>query len=102
MSASMIDVIPTLDNIGLANLRENAERLGAGAPSPRQAEAALLLPLIDEEVARRAATQKVARAVKSSAAKAAKPKVVKAAKVSKKKAAVAEEVGADEMPADED
>jgi isocitrate/isopropylmalate dehydrogenase len=100
MSGSMIDAIPTLDNIGLANLRENAERLGAGTPSPRQAEAALLLPLIDEEVARRAQTQKVARAVKSSAAKAAKPKVTKVSKVSKKKA-VAEEVEADEMADDE-
>ncbi|MBP7650927.1 MAG: hypothetical protein KBF34_11635 [Phenylobacterium sp.] len=50
---SMADLIPTLDDEGLANLRANAQRL-EGSGVARQAEqASALLPLIEAELAER-------------------------------------------------
>lgn len=73
---SIADLIPKMDDKALVSLRNNAERIGAGAEGPRQKEAELLIPLIDAEVAAR---------------KAAKPKAVAAPRkkaASKKKVAV--------------
>lgn len=62
------EMIPTLDDAALANLHENAARLGASGEGPRQKQAAELLPLIEAELAsRKAAKPKPARAVKKKA-----------------------------------
>jgi len=74
--------ISILDDAGLANLRANAERLGAtGDGSARQQEAAQLLPLIQAELTRRAEEKsKTAAARKATTPAAAKPKKKSAAK----------------------
>lgn len=54
---SIADMIPTLDDSALANLRANALRLEAGGKGPRQQEAAELLPLIDAELTHRQAAK---------------------------------------------
>ena len=56
---SIADMIPTLDDAALASLRSNATRLEAGGKGPKQKEAALLLPLIDAELAQRQANKPV-------------------------------------------
>ena len=66
---SITDMIPTLDDAALANLRTNASRLEATGVGPRQKEAALLLPLIDAELATRKANGvKTIRAVRATKA----------------------------------
>ena len=65
----MKDMIPGLDDEGLANLHANALRLQDDAPGPRQLAAAELLPLIDAELAGRKATKAAAAAEKRQAAK---------------------------------
>ncbi len=61
---AMADLIPTLDDEGLANLRANAQRLEASGIARQQAQASALLPLIDAELAERLlrAPPKVAKA----------------------------------------
>lgn len=54
---TVADMIPTLDDAALANLRSNAMRLEAGADGPRRQQAIELLPLIDAEVGQRAANK---------------------------------------------
>jgi hypothetical protein len=75
----------------LVSLRVNASRLEAGGASARQKEAALLLPLIDAELATRKAN-----GVKPPRAARAAPKKVAAPKKStaKKKVVVEEDVDA--------
>lgn len=64
------EMIPTLDNAALGNLRENALRLQAGGAGPKRHEAEALLPLIDAELAQRQAKKPApARARKPSAAR---------------------------------
>jgi len=74
--------ISILDDAGLANLRVNAERLGAtGDGSARQQEAAQLLPLIQAELTRRAEEKsKTAVTRKAATPAASKPKKKSAAK----------------------
>ncbi|MDO8321648.1 MAG: hypothetical protein Q7T23_01780 [Phenylobacterium sp.] len=50
---SMADLIPTLDDEGLANLRANAQRLENSDVARQAEQAAALLPLIDAELADR-------------------------------------------------
>lgn len=50
---SMADLIPTLDDEGLANLRANAQRLENSGVARQAEQAAALLPLIDAELAER-------------------------------------------------
>ncbi|WP_310540747.1 hypothetical protein [Phenylobacterium sp.] len=49
----MADLIPTLDDEGLANLRANARRLENSEVARQAEQAAALLPLIDAELAER-------------------------------------------------
>ena len=51
---ALADMLPTLDDAALANLWANATRLETGAGA-KQKEAALLLPLIEAELADREA-----------------------------------------------
>ncbi|ACB96596.1 hypothetical protein [Beijerinckia indica] len=55
---NIANMIPTLDDVGLANLRRNALRLESGDAGARQIEAACLLPLIDAEIERRSKSVK--------------------------------------------
>jgi hypothetical protein len=48
------EMIPSLDDAALANLRSNATRLEATGAGQKRQEAADLLPLIDAELAERA------------------------------------------------
>ncbi len=86
---SITDMIPNLDDAALLNLRVNATRLEATGVGARQQEAAMLLPLIDAELATRKANgpkpTRVARA--SAPKKTAAPKKAS----TKKKAAVVED-----------
>lgn len=50
---SMADLIPTLDDEGLANLRANAQRLESSEVARQAEQASALLPLIDAELAER-------------------------------------------------
>lgn len=50
---SMADLIPTLDDEGLANLRANAQRLENSDVARQAEQASALLPLIDAELAER-------------------------------------------------
>lgn len=52
---SMADLIPTLDDEGLANLRANAQRLENSDVARQAEQASALLPLIDAELAERLA-----------------------------------------------
>jgi hypothetical protein len=93
---AIADMIPTLNDASLANLRTNASKLEATGNGPRQREAALLLPLIDAELATRLANKP--KAVRA----AAKPKAVgvakpKAAPKPKKAAKVKVEAEAEEL-----
>lgn len=54
---AIAEKIPTLDDVSLANLRDNAARLNAGGATAQQKQAALLLPLIDAELASRKAAK---------------------------------------------
>jgi hypothetical protein len=67
---TVADMIPTLDDAALANLRSNARRLEAGADGPRRQEAIDILPLIDAELTQRAANKppKPARKTRAKAA----------------------------------
>ena len=73
---AIADMLPTMDDAALANLRINASRLQADADGARQEQAALLLPLIDAELAERDARKppKPARAVRAKAKPKARPK----------------------------
>jgi hypothetical protein len=95
---SITDMIPTLDDVALANLRSNASRLEATGVGPRQKEAALLLPLIDAELATRKANGvKTIRAVRTTKATTKTTATKKAApKKASKKAVVAAEAEAEE------
>ncbi|WP_020176034.1 hypothetical protein [Methyloferula stellata] len=90
---SITDMIPTLDDAALANLRSNASRLEATGVGPRQKEAALLLPLIDAELATRKAngvkTIRAARVTKAGT-KTAAPKKAAPKKAAKKVVVAAE------------
>lgn len=67
------DMIPTLDDVALGNLRDNAARLEASGAGAQQKQAATLLPLIEAELAsRKAAKPKPARGGKKKAAAAVK------------------------------
>jgi hypothetical protein len=63
---SIADLLPTLDDAALANLRANAVRLQAGVEGDTQKRAASLLPLIEAELAEREARKppKPARVVR--------------------------------------
>lgn len=79
------EMIPTLDDVALGNLRDNAARLEANGAGAQQKQAATLLPLIEAELASR---------------KAAKPKPARGGK--KKAAAKVEEADDSEKESDED
>jgi hypothetical protein len=65
---AIADRIPTLDDAALANLRDNAARLGASGAGQQQKQAMTLLPLIEAELAsRKAAKPKPTRAAKKKA-----------------------------------
>lgn len=65
---AIADMIPTLDDAALANLRDNATRLGVSGAAQQQKQAAILLPLIEAELAsRKAAKPKPTRAAKKKA-----------------------------------
>ena len=74
---SISDMLPTMDDAALASLRANASRLEAGVEGARQKQAAVLLPLIDAELADRD-SKKPPKPARVSRAKP-KAKVVKAA-----------------------
>lgn len=70
----MAEMIPTLDDVALANLHSNATRLGTSGAAQQQKQAAILLPLIEAELAtRKAAKVKPVRGTKKKAAKEAEP-----------------------------
>ena len=71
---AIADMLPTMDDTALASLRVNASRLEAGEDGARQKQAAVLLPLIDAELAERDARKppKPARAVRAKAKPRAK------------------------------
>ena len=50
---AIADMLPTMDDSALASLRVNAARLQDSAAGAQQKQAALLLPLIDAELAER-------------------------------------------------
>jgi hypothetical protein len=52
---AIADLIPNMDDAGLANLRDNARRLKASNDGRQQEQAALLLPLIEAELTERQA-----------------------------------------------
>lgn len=52
---AIADMIPTLDDKALATLRANATRAETGDNGPRREQAAILMPLIDAELAAREA-----------------------------------------------
>ena len=54
---TVADMLPTLDETSLLNLRTNAVRLAAGPDSARHKQAAVLLPLIEAEITARAASK---------------------------------------------
>jgi len=90
---SITEMIPTLDDAALVSLRVNASRLESTGAGPRQKEAALLLPLIDAELATRKANgAKAPRAPRAAPKKAAAPKNASASK----KAAAEKDDGFDE------
>ena len=64
---AIADMLPTMDDAALASLRINASRLQADADGARQEQAAMLLPLIDAELAERDARKppKPPRAVRA-------------------------------------
>ena len=68
----------TLEDRPLANLRANALRLQDGPADKRQQQAAELLPLIDAEIATRAAAKAEAKAVQQAEARAARKAAAKA------------------------
>jgi hypothetical protein len=86
MAMALADMIPTLDDKALANLRVNAQRLEA-AGGRQQQQAMEALPLIDAELAVR-----LARKPPKKAAKPRAPRLTKAAKAAAESAA-AEEAG---------
>ncbi len=66
---NMVDRIPGLDEAALVNLRQNAQRLADAGGDLRAQEAAILLPLIESELAnRKLAKVKVARVNRRAAA----------------------------------
>ncbi len=69
---ALADMIPTMEDKALANLRQNAVRLEADGKGPRQQEAADLLPLIDAELAERESRKPKKAPPKPRAKKAAK------------------------------
>ncbi len=69
---ALADMIPTMEDKALANLRQNAVRLEADGKGPRQQEAADLLPLIDAELAERELRKPKKAPPKPRAKKAAK------------------------------
>lgn len=83
---AMADLIPTLDDEGLANLRANAQRLENSDVARQAEQAAALLPLIDAELAER-----LSRAPPKASPKLRAKKVV----------AVAEEADEDDDSADD-
>lgn len=72
---AIADMIPTLDDKALAVLRANATRAEAGDHGPRREQAAILMPLIDAELAAREALKppKKTPVRKKAVAKAAAP-----------------------------
>lgn len=52
---AVADMIPSLDDKALATLRLNAVRAETGESGPRREQAAILMPLIDAELAAREA-----------------------------------------------
>lgn len=64
---ALADMLPTLDDGALANLRDNATRILAGPQDQRHSQAEALLPRIEAEIAIRADAKpkvKVVRATK--------------------------------------
>ncbi|MEO8811378.1 MAG: hypothetical protein ABI376_00500 [Caulobacteraceae bacterium] len=79
---SLIDKIPLLDDAALKNLLDNARRLGTAGSQKQQADAAELLPALEEAVAARKALKLEAAAEKRAVnKKPAAPKAPKKAKV---------------------
>ena len=54
---AIADMIPGMDDASLANLRDNARRLKASNDGRQQEQAALLLPVIEAELAARLAAK---------------------------------------------
>lgn len=74
---SLIDKIPAMDDAALVNLLANARRLAETGAASQQAQAAEILPALEEQVAIRKARKLEAAAARRSAARgraaAAKP-----------------------------
>ncbi len=62
-------MVPSMSDAGLENMRANAER-HAAAPGPTQEQAAALLPVIEDELLRRAAAATAAKADRAAKARA--------------------------------
>lgn len=56
------DRLPSLDDASLLNLKNNAARLSSGPEGAQQSAAAALLPLVEAEIAVRAAAKKPVKA----------------------------------------
>ena len=72
------DRVLGMDNAALASLHANAQRLHASGESKQRLAAADLLPVIEAELARRAALKSPRSAKAAAAKKATKAKVTKA------------------------
>lgn len=77
---AIADMIPTLADDALASLHLNARRLSQGAPGPKTAEAAALLPLVETELAARQALKPPPKTAKPRVSRA-KAKVVEVEEV---------------------
>lgn len=77
---TLLERIPTLDDKGLANLLENARRLHDEGTPQQQAQAAELIPALEEaSAARKAEKLEAAAAKRAQSRKPAKAKAKKAA-----------------------
>lgn len=70
---SVAEMIPSMDDASLVNLRANAVRLEAGADGPRRQQAVELLPLIEAELTQREAAKPPKPARRPRAKAAPKP-----------------------------
>jgi len=82
---SLLDKIPLLDDSALKNLLDNARRLETSGSVKQKADAAELLPALEEAVAARKAVKLEAAAEKRNANK--KPAASRAPRAAKAKAA---------------
>jgi hypothetical protein len=70
---SLIEKIPTMDDIALRNLLENARRLESSGTERQKADAAELLPALEAAVAARKAVKLEAAAEKRATARKTAP-----------------------------